>query len=913
MAKVRTVPGTLRRHVATAFALAFAVVETAVVTAQQQVPLFSDDFEHGAASWDLDPGWQLASEGWNHVLRGSGHYWASPRPSALLGEITSFECRFNLSQGSLHVNYRWNRVGGSRYFVRVEEHVLLLMKSILLQPPPSTGDPMEHVMLAEVQIEITPGAWHQLLITGDVGHLEVSLDGTLQIAYTDTTNPLLSGAVAFESLPETTGVDIDDVVLKGPPPSSLSWVFTGGPPGGIGYDIRIHPTKPEVLWVTDAYAGTHQSVDGGRSWVPRNEGITARTGPAGDGVPIFSLTIDPHNPNTLWVGTLGMRGVFKSTNGGSSWTEMDNGIPTQPSMEFRGFTVDPHNANVVYCGGNYLADPPTLKQRGFIYKTTDGGTSWQLLREPGALVRWIIVDPTDSKVIYASTGIFDRFATKAEGILKSVDGGRTWTSINNGLTSLVVGALAMHPTNPQVLIAGTGKAGAFSDAPNEINGGVFKSTDSGQHWRQVDPIHASGSHEIRFSAVAFAPSNPDLVFADAGHLFLRSNNGGETWEVINIESKGDNRGQPIALTVHPTNPNTIYMNSYDGGVFMSTDGGSTWRDSSSGYTGLRAWDVAVDSNHPENVVVSGKNGVHVSTDGGHTWRGRYTAGWVNNTLSIVTDPTNGDNWLAGAQITGSISRTTDGGDSWEIVLPSLGVDTITGRRSIYRLDFAPSAPATVYAATGVDTMFVQTPLAFQGPGVFKSGDHGATWTPVNRGLEGTSQTVLSLAIHPQDARVVYIGLLDKGVYKTTDGGTSWLPANHGLTPVQIRSLAVDRFNPSTVYAGAERGGFWRSTDAGASWKQSSYGMPPEASIHAIAVDATHAGVVYAGDLTSGVYRSTDSGATWTAINNGLRNRAVNALSLTPDGLHLYAATEGSGVFRLDLPDQSKPRRHLRSP
>jgi photosystem II stability/assembly factor-like uncharacterized protein len=311
--------------------------------------------------------------------------------------------------------------------------------------------------------------------------------------------------------------------------------------------------------------------------------------------------------------------------------------------------------------------------------------------------------------------------------------------------------------------------------------------------------------------------------------------------------------------------------------------------------------------------VSGKNGVHVSTDGGHTWRGRYTAGWVNNTLSIVTDPTNGDNWLAGAQITGSISRTTDGGDSWEIVLPSLGVDTITGRRSIYRLDFAPSAPATVYAATGVDTMFVQTPLAFQGPGVFKSGDHGATWTPVNRGLEGTSQTVLSLAIHPQDARVVYIGLLDKGVYKTTDGGTSWLPANHGLTPVQIRSLAVDRFNPSTVYAGAERGGFWRSTDAGASWKQSSYGMPPEASIHAIAVDATHAGVVYAGDLTSGVYRSTDSGATWTAINNGLRNRAVNALSLTPDGLHLYAATEGSGVFRLDLPDQSKPRRHLRSP
>lgn len=897
---------------AASLALLIAAAVASPAPAQQQVVLFSDDFEHGATSWDLDRGWQVAVDGTNHVLRGSGHFWASPSLDKLSGEITSFACRFNLAGGALHVNYRWNRVGGSRYFVRIEEHALRLMKSILKQPPPATGDPMEHVVLAEVEVGITLGDWHELRITGQQRDIEVSLDGTLQITYTDTDNPLLGGAVAFESLPETTQVDIDDVVLKGLWPAGLGWVFTGGPAGGIGYDIRIHPTSPDVIWVTDAYAGVHQSVDGGRTWVARNEGITARTGPAGDGVPIFSLTIDHHDPRTLWVGTLGMRGVFKSTDSGLSWTEKDNGIATQASMEFRSFTVDPRDAKVVYCGGNYLADPTSLKQRGFIYRTADGGATWNLLHEPGALVRWIIVDPTDSRIIYASTGIFDRFAIRAEGILKTVDGGKTWTNVNDGLTNLVVGALAMHPTNPQVLIAGTGKAGAFADAPGEINGGVFKSTDGGQHWRQVDPIRASGSHEIRFSAVAFAPSDPDLVFADAGHLFLRSTDGGERWEVINIGSTGDNRGQPIALAVHPSDPDKLYMNSYDGGVFLSSDGGHTWSDSSSGYTGLRAWDIAVDSTQAENVVVSGKNGVHCSAEGGRSWRGRFTAGWVNNTLAIAIDPTDRRAWLAGAQIDGSISRTTDGGDSWQIVLPPLGEDTITGRRSIYRLAFAPSAPATVYAATGVDTMFVQTPLAHRGPGVFKSVNHGASWIAINRGLEGTGQTVLSLAVHPHDANVVYIGLLDQGVYKTADGGVSWLPARSGLAPGQIRALAIDGVSPTTVYAGAERGGFWRSVDAGASWKQSSYGMPPEGSIHAIVVDTAHPGVVYAGDLTSGAYRSTDGGTTWSAINNGLRNRAVNALALTADGLHLYAATEGSGVFRLDPPETHVPRKHLRT-
>lgn len=164
--------------------------------------------------------------------------------------------------------------------------------------------------------------------------------------------------------------------------------------------------------MTDAWTGVHKSTDGGLSWVAKNSGITARTGPSGDGIPIFSITIDPKHPEILWAGTQGMKGVFKSVDGGETWAQMDNGIEDHSGMEVRSFTVDPSDSNIVYSGGNYPPDPQQLQHRGFIYKTTNGGRRWAKVLDAGALVRWILIDPTDTKVLYASTGIFDRLAVQ---------------------------------------------------------------------------------------------------------------------------------------------------------------------------------------------------------------------------------------------------------------------------------------------------------------------------------------------------------------------------------------------------------------------------------------------------------------------------------------------------------------------
>ncbi|MBT7370331.1 MAG: exo-alpha-sialidase, partial [Gammaproteobacteria bacterium] len=135
-----------------------------------------------------------------------------------------------------------------------------------------------------------------------------------------------------------------------------SWEGTGGPLGGLGYDVRIDPDDKQTMYLTDNFAGVLKSIDGGQTWVKKNTGIDVNSGPTGDEVNIFSLTIDQNNPSTLWAGSnssSGAFGIFKSTNGGESWGRKVNGISADhtdfedTSLVFRGFSIDPVDSNII--------------------------------------------------------------------------------------------------------------------------------------------------------------------------------------------------------------------------------------------------------------------------------------------------------------------------------------------------------------------------------------------------------------------------------------------------------------------------------------------------------------------------------------------------------------------------------------
>jgi photosystem II stability/assembly factor-like uncharacterized protein len=528
---------------------------------------------------------------------------------------------------------------------------------------------------------------------------------------------------------------------------------------------------------------------------------------------------------------------------------------------------------------------------GVVYRTTNGGQSWSAIWRGDNLARYLWVDPRDSNVIYISTGIFDREAANSnpgqrvpggEGVLKSTDGGRTWQQANNGLNNLYVGSLFMHPTNPDILLAGTGNNQYY-----DLHG-VYLTTDGAQSWSLV-------LRDQNINAVEFSSSNPAIAYAASADAVFRSTDSGRTWQRVSGRgedgwgSPGVRAGFPIDLQVDPRNPDRVFANNYGGGNFVSADGGRTWDVASAGYTGAQVRDIAAG---PDQVYAAARSGLFASGDGGATWQGLNTPpAQVLEWYVVAVDPADPQHVLAANNWTGILLRSTNAGQRWQ------PVGSHTGDGKGWRaIAFAPSNPQIVYA--GASAYYSAGTFSDDMPsiGVRVSHDSGATWQPANSGIMADAN-VTALAIAWDNPTLVYAATGNHGVLKSTDGGASWTQSLGGRP---VLAVAVDPRDANHVLAGLLFGGMRVSRDGGASWAVVTAGLPPEANVSDILFDPANPSVLYASDRMSGVYRSTNGGASWQAINQGLRMRSVNSLALTPDGAHLYAATEGEGVYRLDV-------------
>jgi photosystem II stability/assembly factor-like uncharacterized protein len=903
--------------------------------------LFEDDFEDGFADgWNLELGWDVTLEGGNFVLRGQGHHWAEPVIDGLVDCV--IEAKIKLLTGGFHFVFRKSeqRVSDtetvfSRYFLGLSKNRLSLNKQI----------GMDFFNLYESLLYLDPDSWHVVRIVLEGKSIKVYLDNALGFEFTDSEEPLLFGTFAFETL-EDSQVHFDDVVFFGAPPPTpppgYTWTKTGGPSGGLGYDVRIHPLDKNIMYVTDNPSGVNKSCDAGATWGQRNEGITTRTGPSSDGIPIFSLTIDPNDPNIVWAGTQNAKGIYKSTDGGETWAKKDNGVAEGVEISFRNFGVHPHNSNIVFAGAELTTGILGIefdKTKGKIYKTEDGGENWSCVWDGDNLVRFVLFNPTNPDVIYASTGIFDREAYNDEGIgvLKSENGGQTWVQINNGIPNSegnrFVGFLEMHPTNTQMLFAASGNN---AKGP----GGIFRTTTGGVSWQKVL------SDDI-FTVVTISPSNTNVIYAGSGTAFYRSNDGGNSWQKFWKEEEfcwgppGIRAGIPISAVVDPYDPMTVFANNYGGGNFKSTDGGQTWVNSSKGYTGAHLHDIAVDVSNPAYVYSIGRSGPFRSFNGGHDWAGlafppATQAEW--NAVSI--NPANSQEVLVADEIEGRMFKSTNGGNSWRLVFdhPDAGDPCNSGpqecRHGFKDITYAPSDTNIVYAGMrkgrrSIDGDFPARPSF----GIYKSTDGGETWFEINNGLETSLININCIAIHPNNADIVYAGTWRDGVFKTTDGGQSWIMMNNGLVSADVRALAIDLQNPEVVYAGLGAGaGIFKTTNGGELWEEINNGLniecpsyllpigrgaqkftleqPPRrfistdyysvpwTSIWSIVIDPTDSQTLYAADHQSGVHLSTDGGASWVPINQGLSTKAVTAMAISSHGKVLYAATEGEGVFRI---------------
>jgi len=360
---------------------------------------------------------------------------------------------------------------------------------------------------------------------------------------------------------------------------------------------------------------------------------------------INSLAIDPSNSQTLYIGTYG--DVFKSTNGGASWSVSSTGL-TRSTMNC--LAIDPSNSQILYVGTDV----------GDVFKSTNGGASWSSSSSglTGSYMWSLAIDFSNPQTLYAGTN--------GGGAFKSTNGGASWSSSSSGLpTNSIVLCLAIDPYSPQTLYAG-------------FWGGVFKSNNGGVVWGDS----SSGLPWMYVHCLAIDRDNSQILYAGPyGGGVYKSTDGGASWTA---SSSGLTNGVMWSLVINPSNPQTLYAGT-DGGAFTSTDGGASWTAFSTGLTDSRVRCLVIDPSNPQIL--------YAGTYGGGMWKWNPSSA---SSLSL-TSPKGGENWPLSSTQTITWTSTNLSGN--------LAITLSRDGGSTYTETLAASAPVS----TGSFTWTVSSP------------------------------------------------------------------------------------------------------------------------------------------------------------------------------------------------------------
>jgi photosystem II stability/assembly factor-like uncharacterized protein len=643
-----------------------------------------------------------------------------------------------------------------------------------------------------------------------------------------------------------------------------------GPDGGFVTAVAVDPRHPATLYAGTSNGGLFKTTNGGRSWTSVHLGL-------GD-FAVNALAIDPVNPKIVYAGT--DAGIFKSTNGGESWSAASSGLP-QGLPPVAALVIDPITPSTLYAGVFLITGG------GGLFKSVNGGASWAAVNAglTDLFVSALAVDPKTPTTLYAGTS---DFLFGGGGVFKSTNGGASWRPINTGLTNILLNDLAIDPGNPAIVYAAT-------------DGGMFKSRNGGASWSAIGVgLPTPAAFHVRID-----PVTPTNLYASTDRGVFRSANGGASW----VAANADLPSSVFALAIDPARPRILYAGAVTStqseGMFKSTDGGRSWSAINEGLTGLRVNVIAVDPSAPKTLYTAPNNfaGVFKTVDDGRSWipandglEARFVSAIQIDQLTPST--------LYAATASG-LFKSTDAATSWT----ALRSDVLQDPVEIVAID--PVTTSTLYGATSNGR-------------VFKSVDGGTSWTEGPR-FDGA---VEALAIDPASPNTLYAAVelgpeTGSRVFKSENGGASWGLTSVGLPAgTSIAALVVDPVTSTTVYAAIgfpgffedgvrRRGGVFKSTDGGLSWRSASAGLPNDIVVNALAIDPVASATLYAGTAPAslgapadfrdgGVFVSGDGGASWTAFNAGLTDNTVLALAISPAAPgKLYAGTETGSLFTVN--------------
>lgn len=696
--------------------------------------------------------------------------------------------------------------------------------------------------------------------------------------------------------------------------------------GGRYVDFAIVDKATKVIYAATASGGVWKTVNNGISWksIFDNENI----------ISVGAVAVNQQDTSTVWVGSgeannsrssYWGNGVYKSTNGGKTWTNM--GLPE--SHHIGRILIDPNNSNTVYVAalGHLYSDNP---ERG-LYKTTNGGKTWSKVLEvkkaDGKFIGVVDVsmDPKDPNTLVAAA--YDKIRTpwtfneggEGSGIYKSTDAGKTWKKLGGGLPTGFLGRIgvAHAPNNPKVVYANIENVNVDGISVEErrkmleigiplkrgqsVKGvEMYRSDDGGETWGKISPdgVDIGGAPSYYYQQVRVDPKDADHVYV-VGIQVWETKNAGKDWgRAFNFG--GDNH----AMWIDPADPAHIVL-GYDHGMGITYDAGKNWYHPDE-IPLAQFYAVDVDMAYPYNVYgglqdngsVRGPSSKRSGSIGLEDWN--RTGG--GDGMYNVVDRTN-NRYLYNESQFGPLQR----------------VDMETGETKGIRYNGDRTMRWNWNAPIAV-SQHNSDVIYHAGNKVLKSTFRGENWQEISGDLtkndpikaEGTGNiqygTITTFEESPIDANELWVGTDDGNVQLTTDGGKTWtllnanIPNNPEYWVTRIEASAHTKGTAYVSFNGMRRDVFeaylYKTTDYGKTWASIAAGLPKE-PVNVIREDHINPNLLFVG-TELGIYASIDAGKNWAELDNNYPTNPAYDMVIHPRENELIVATHGRGIFIADI-------------
>lgn len=729
---------------------------------------------------------------------------------------------------------------------------------------------------------------------------------------------------------------------------------------------RAYPEPKDMEWKyakawEQAQALKHPEILSGAQGTNGSDGVTVfggnwlSIGPDQTiGGRILSIAIDPNNGNRIFIGSAS-GGIWKTTTGGSgsnAWQPVETGYPV---LGVGAIVIDPSNSNVLYAGTGEVyrldstgstpnpgnAGYSVWKARGTygvgILKSTDGGVTWtQVLAKVHSNmfgIQRLRFDPTNSAIIYACA---------TDGLYRSTNSGASWTKI---LSKTLVTDVVINASNTNQLVAAVGNLG-------NTDKGIYRSTDGGSSWTKITSGLPSSFQG--FIKMDYVTSNSSTIVASVGvsesasRELYQTTNFGSSWSSLSssahcsyqywcahnvaINPSNTNRFiyggvnlysyslpssySPIGSNVHsdvhdiqfdPSNSNNVYV-ACDGGIYKSTNGGSSWSAANGGLYAVQFYASFGVSTTDPNFMVGGLQDNGVVVYNGSSW----TNYKIGDGTACAVDPNNDNNVVFSRDARG-IYQTSNQFSNYTQRASYWGFSADSRTAFVAPVAYAKSSSNIVYA--GTDNLHIST-------------NGGVNWTGNSYGsatsyIDAQHKTAIALGVSPVNANKIYASVspfaqydndvdnlyvnLPANVLKSTNGGSSFTSIKGSLPDRFVMDFAISPTDDDSVWI--VLGGFGTSHvyvtgDGGSSWTAKGSTLP-DVPHNAVLLDPNDPKIIYVGnDL--GVYMSPDNGTTWYDFNNAFWDATlVMDLQALPND-KLVAATHGKGAFVSDLYSASLP-------